>query len=59
MQADELRAKYTNISVEAAKQGWDEVYEASLKACMHGPYCQQGADCQVRCCPAYSAGWRT
>lgn len=47
MQADELRAKYTKISQEEAEAGWKEVYEASLDACMHGPYCQHGKDCQV------------
>lgn len=40
--------KYKRVSVEDAEQGWNEVYEASLDSCMHGMYCQQGADCQVR-----------
>ncbi len=39
--------KYARISQEEAEEGWGDVYEASLSACMHGPYCQQGADCQV------------
>jgi hypothetical protein len=46
-QADELRSKYVSISQEEAEAGWKEVYEASLHACMHGPYCQHGSDCQV------------
>ena len=49
MQADELATKYSSISAAAAKPGWDEVYAVSLEACMHGPNCRQGADCQVRC----------
>ena len=39
--------KYKRVSMEDAEQGWNEVYEASLDSCMHGMYCQQGADCQV------------
>ena len=46
-QADELRQKYRSVEAEDAKAGWEEVYEASLNACMHGPYCNQGSDCQV------------
>ena len=47
MQGDELSMKYKRVSMEDAEQGWNEVYEASLDSCMHGMYCQQGADCQV------------
>ncbi|KAK9915021.1 hypothetical protein WJX75_003704 [Coccomyxa subellipsoidea] len=47
MEADELLMKYARISQEEAEEGWGDVYQASLSACMHGPYCQQGADCQV------------
>ncbi|EIE19331.1 hypothetical protein COCSUDRAFT_19644, partial [Coccomyxa subellipsoidea C-169] len=47
LHADELFMKYARISQEEAEEGWGDVYEASLSACMHGPYCQQGADCQV------------
>ena len=48
MQGDELRLKYKRVSPEDAEQGWKEVYEASLNSCMHGAYCQAGAECQVR-----------
>lgn len=41
--------KYAKIGQEEAEEGWKDVYEASLSACMHGPYCQQGSDCQVIC----------
>ena len=47
-QGDELSMKYKRVSTEDAEQGWNEVYEASMDSCMHGMYCQQGADCQVR-----------
>ena len=47
-QGDELSMKYKRVSVEDAEQGWNEVYEASLDSCMHGMYCQQGTDCQVK-----------
>ncbi len=47
VQGDELSMKYKRVSIEDAEQGWNEVYEASLDSCMHGMYCQQGADCQV------------
>ncbi len=46
-QGDELSLKYKRVSMEDAEQGWNEVFEASLDSCMHGMYCQQGADCQV------------
>ena len=39
--------KYKRMSQEEAEPGWNEVFEASLDSCMHGAYCQQGADCQV------------
>jgi hypothetical protein len=48
MQGDELRLKYKQVAREDAEQGWKEVYEASLDSCMHGEYCQVGAECQVR-----------
>ena len=47
LQADELNMKYKRMSQEEAEPGWNEVFEASLDSCMHGAYCQQGADCQV------------
>jgi len=47
-QGDELSLKYKRVSIEDAELGWNEVFEASLDSCMHGMYCQQGADCQVR-----------
>ena len=47
VQADELNMKYKRMSEEEAEPGWNEVFEASLDSCMHGAYCQQGADCQV------------
>ena len=47
-QGDELKLKYKRVSPEDAEQGWKEVYEASLNSCMHGAYCQAGAECQVR-----------
>ena len=46
-QGDELSLKYKRVPIEDAEQGWNEVFEASLDSCMHGMYCQQGADCQV------------
>ena len=53
--------KYKRMSQEEAEPGWNEVFEASLDSCMHGAYCQQGADCQVSvsacllACKAFSA----
>lgn len=47
-QGDELAIKYKRVKPEDAEQGWNEVYKASLDSCMHGAYCQQGADCQVK-----------
>jgi hypothetical protein len=47
-QRDELRAKYRLVEPEGARAGWAEVYESSLRACMHGVNCTQGADCQAR-----------
>ena len=29
--------KYAKTSQEEAEEGWKDVYEASLSACMHGP----------------------
>ncbi|KAK9855114.1 hypothetical protein WJX84_007868 [Apatococcus fuscideae] len=47
MESDELNSKYQRISEEEAQEGWEDVYDASFRACMHGPGCQQGPDCQV------------
>ena len=48
-QRDELRNKYRLAkSPEDARAGWEEVYESSLHACMHGANCKQGSDCQAR-----------
>ena len=55
MQSDELNSKYQRISEEEAQEGWEDVYDASFRACMHGPGCQQGPDCQVSliACPRF------
>ena len=52
-QRDELRNKYRLAkSAEDARAGWEDVYESSLHACMHGANCKQGSDCQARALPA-------
>ncbi|KAK9833324.1 hypothetical protein WJX81_006479 [Elliptochloris bilobata] len=48
MERDELRSKYQPMKrPEDARGGWEEVYQSSLHACMHGTNCNQGPTCQV------------
>lgn len=46
----ELDQKYSRVSEEEAREGWEAQYEASLHSCMHGDHCQQGSSCQVSWC---------
>ncbi|CAJ2659104.1 unnamed protein product [Trifolium pratense] len=48
MHLAELTRKYLKVSsLEAAKIGWEDDYEASSKRCMHGPKCKLGKFCSV------------
>jgi hypothetical protein len=48
MHLAELNRKYSKVSsLEAAKIGWEDDYEASSKRCMHGPNCKLGKFCSV------------
>ncbi|KAI3433451.1 hypothetical protein D9Q98_003264 [Chlorella vulgaris] len=47
MDIEELDQKYSRVSEEEAREGWEAQYEASLHSCMHGDHCQQGSSCQV------------
>ena len=41
----ELTSRYAAVSVDSAREAWDEMYESCLEHCMHGATCNLGAAC--------------
>ncbi|EPS69364.1 hypothetical protein M569_05403, partial [Genlisea aurea] len=48
MPLQELKDKYRKLtSLDRARSGWENEYEASSKQCMHGPRCKMGRFCST------------